>query len=537
MNRLPVAIAQLNFTVGHVDKNVDSILYAADKARSDLGCRVVIFPELSITGYPPEDLLFRGDFLERAKAGLNRLLDAKTDIVMVVGHPHLDGEKLYNTASVISDGKVVARYFKRELPNFGVFDEKRYFAAGDEPCVFEVDGFRLGLTICEDVWHAQPVADCASAGADFIVNLNASPYDLYKAREREEEVVSLRAKTSNVPIIYVNLVGGQDELVFDGGSFVCAADGEVIAREKFFEESLSRIDLTSSGIEPAHPAKALLSREESVYQALCVGVRDYVHKNGFQGAVLGLSGGIDSALTLAIAADALGKENVQAVLMPSRYTRDMSTEDAETQAQNLGVAYQVIPIEPLVDSYRSQLDPIFKGLPEDTTEENLQSRIRGNLLMAISNKTGKLVLATGNKSEMAVGYATLYGDMAGGFAVIKDVFKTLVYELAVYRNSIEAVIPERVISRPPSAELAPDQEDTDSLPPYEVLDPILEAFIEQDLGSDQIEAQGFDADIVEKITRMVVRNEYKRRQAPPGVRISRRAFGRDRRYPITSGFN
>ncbi|MAK34011.1 MAG: hypothetical protein CL386_08505 [Acidiferrobacter sp.] len=297
------------------------------------------------------------------------------------------------------------------------------------------------------------------------------------------------------------------------------------------------MDLTSSGIEPVHPAKALLSREESVYQALCVGVRDYVHKNGFQGAVLGLSGGIDSALTLAIAADALGKENVQAVLMPSRYTRDMSTEDAETQARNLGVAYQVIPIEPLVDSYQSQLDPIFKGLPEDTTEENLQSRIRGNLLMAISNKTGKLVLATGNKSEMAVGYATLYGDMAGGFAVIKDVFKTLVYELAVYRNSIEAVIPERVISRPPSAELAPDQEDTDSLPPYEVLDPILESFIEHDLSVDQIAAQGFDADIVEKITRLVVRNEYKRRQAPPGVRISRRAFGRDRRYPITSGFN
>ena len=537
MNRLSVAIAQLNFTVGDVDANVDRMLDAADKARSELGCRVVIFPELSITGYPPEDLLFRRDFLERAKAGLDRLLDTTTDIVMVVGHPHLVGEELYNAASVISEGKVVACYCKRELPNFGVFDEKRYFAAGDQSCVFKVDGFSLGLTICEDVWHPQPVADCASAGADFIVNLNASPYDLHKAREREEEVVSLRAKTSGVPIIYVNLVGGQDELVFDGGSFVCNADGEVIARERFFEETLSRIDLTPAGIEPDNPATALLPREESVYRALCLGVRDYVRKNGFQGAVLGLSGGIDSALTLAIAADALGKENVQAVLMPSRYTRSISTEDAETEVKRLGVACQVIPIEPLVQGYRSQLDPIFEGLPEDTTEENLQSRIRGNLLMAISNKTGRLVLATGNKSEMAVGYATLYGDMAGGFAVIKDVFKTLVYELAVYRNSVEAVIPERVISRPPSAELAPDQEDTDSLPPYEVLDPILEAFIEHDLGADQIQAQGFDADIVEKITRMVVRNEYKRRQAPPGVRITRRAFGRDRRYPITSGFN
>ena len=537
MNRLPIAIAQLNFTVGDVDANVDKMLDAAQRARSELDCRVVIFPELSITGYPPEDLLFRRDFLERTKAGLARLASTAKDISIIVGHPHQIGKRLYNAASVISEGQITARYLTRELPNFGVFDEKRYFSAGDQPCVFEIGGINLGLTICEDVWHPQPVADCASAGADVVVNLNASPYDLHKAREREEQVVSQRAKASGVPIIYLNLVGGQDELVFDGGSFVCSADGEVITRQAFFEETLSRIDITSQGIEPVNPSTALLPREESVYRALCLGVGDYVRKNGFQGVVLGLSGGIDSALTLAVAVDALGKDNVHAVMMPSRYTRKISIEDARIEAEALGVVHEVIPIEPLVESYRSQLDPIFQGLPEDTTEENLQSRIRGNLLMAISNKTGRLVLATGNKSEMAVGYATLYGDMAGGFAVIKDVFKTLVYELAAYRNRIGTAIPERVITRPPSAELAPDQEDTDSLPAYEVLDPILEAFIEHDLGADEIVAKGFDAEIVEKIMRMVVRNEYKRRQAPPGVRITRRAFGRDRRYPITSGFN
>jgi len=537
MNRLPVAIAQLNFTVGDVDANTDKMLDAAGRACSELDCRVVIFPELSITGYPPEDLLFRKDFLDRADAGLARLADATTDISVIVGHPHRAHGHLYNAASVISDGRVTARYLKRELPNFGVFDEKRYFSPGDQPCVFQIDGINMGLTICEDVWHAQPVADCAAAGADLIVNLNASPYDLHKAREREEQVVSQRAKASAVPIVYINLVGGQDELVFDGGSFACSATGEVIYREAFFEETLSRIDITSQGIEPVNKSVALLAREESVYRALCLSVRDYVQKNGFQGAVLGLSGGIDSALTLAVAADALGKDNVHAVLMPSRYTREMSIQDARAEAETLGVAHEVIAIEPLVESYRRQLAPIFQGLPPDTTEENLQSRIRGNLLMAISNKTGRLVLATGNKSEMAVGYATLYGDMAGGFAVIKDVFKTLVYELAVYRNRNGEVIPERVIARPPSAELAHDQEDTDSLPPYEVLDPILEAFIEYDCAAEEIIAKGFDPQVVQNVIRMVVRNEYKRRQAPPGVRITRRAFGRDRRYPMTSGFS
>lgn len=537
MKHLPVAIAQLNFTVGDVGRNVDKMLAACNKARTELACKVVVFPELAVTGYPPEDLLFRSDFLDRADRGLARLLVGAGDICVVVGHPFREDGKLYNAASVIESGQVRARYFKQKLPNYGVFDEKRYFSPGTDTLVIDIDGFTVGLTVCEDVWYQRPVADCVAAGAEVIFNLNASPFDVHKAREREEQVVAGRSREVAVPIVYVNLVGGQDELVFDGGSFACDATGQVVHRSAFFSEDLARIDIHQGDLCSNRELALLPGHEESVYEALQIGLRDYVTKNGFDGVVLGLSGGIDSALTLAVAADALGPDKVQAVLMPSRYTRDMSLADAKAQAQALGVTYQVIPIESLVEAYRTQLEPLFRGLPADTTEENLQARIRGNLLMAISNKTGCLVLTTGNKSEMAVGYATLYGDMAGGFAVIKDVPKTLVYQLARYRNRSSVVIPERVITRPPSAELAEDQADTDSLPPYEVLDPILEDFIEHDCSIEEIAAKGFEVQTVSRVSQMVLRNEYKRRQAPPGVRITRRAFGRDRRYPITSGFS
>lgn len=534
---LSVAIAQLNFTVGDVEANLQKIRRAVDEAQTKLGCRAIVFPELAITGYPPEDLLLRSDFLDETEQAMRRLTASTGDIFVVVGHPIRESHSLYNAASVLHQGKVVATYYKRELPNFGVFDEKRYFAAGAIPCVVDIDGVSVGLTICEDIWHTGPAADSVSAGAQVIFNLNASPYDMDKAREREERVVGQRSREAGVPIVYVNLVGGQDELVFDGGSFVCDAAGMTAYRGAFFAETLFRVDVTALGVQAKTKLRSLPSRCESVYGALTTGVRDYVQKNGFRGAVLGLSGGIDSALTLAIAADALGPENVHAVLMPSRYTREISILDARAEVEALGVSFDVIEIDSLAEAYGQALDPLFNNLARDTTEENLQSRIRGNLLMAISNKMGKMVLTTGNKSEMAVGYATLYGDMAGGFAAIKDVPKTLVYELARYRNEQSPVIPERVITRAPSAELAPDQEDTDSLPPYEILDPILEAFIEKDLSPAEISASGFDAEVVSRVTRMVVRNEHKRRQAPPGVRISRRAFGRDRRYPITSGFN
>jgi len=400
-----------------------------------------------------------------------------------------------------------------------------------------IGGVATAITVCEDIWYPEPVLESVSAGAQLVLNLNASPFHLNKAIERENNVVAERARTSQVPVVYVNTVGGQDELVFDGGSFSVNASGQVIQRSSFFDEHLTRVDFVGGDLQAAaDQITEMPGAEKSVYQALVTGVRDYVNKNGFSGVVIGLSGGIDSALTLAIAVDALGSDRVTAVLMPSQYTRKMSLDDAREEAASLGVECREISIEKLVEAYERELQPVFEGWAPDTTEENLQARIRGNLLMAISNKTGRLVLTTGNKSEMAVGYATLYGDMAGGFAAIKDVPKTLVYQLARFRNTISAVIPDRVITRAPSAELAPDQEDQDSLPPYPVLDPILEAYIEQDRSPQDIVAQGFDAEVVNAVVAMVNRNEYKRRQAPPGVRITRRAFGRDRRYPITSGF-
>lgn len=535
---LRIVMGQLNLLVGDIDGNADKLIRAANRARDEIGGDLIVFPELALTGYPPEDLLLRADLLERAEKGLAAIAGAVHGGDVIIGHPHRRGDRLYNAASVVHNGKIIATYLKQLLPNYGVFDEKRYFAPGNNPCVIDIHGVPVGVTICEDVWQAGPVEQSANAGAGVLVNLNGSPYHVNKIEERIENVAQ-RARASSVPIIYVNLVGGQDELVFDGESFVVDATGALTQRAAPFEEQLLAVDIDTS-VRPMAPVAGTIEPQlgeiESVYQALVLGVRDYVDKNDFPGVVLGLSGGIDSGLTLAIAVDAIGADRVEAVMMPSRYTADMSLEDARAEAEALGVAYRVISIEPMFEAFFKGLADEFRGFAPGVTEENIQSRIRGVLLMAISNKTGKMVLATGNKSEMAVGYATLYGDMVGGFAAIKDVPKTLVYRLAEYRNQIQAAIPRRVIEREPSAELAADQKDTDTLPPYNLLDAILERYVERDLGPEEIAAAGFDFTTVQKVVRMVDRNEYKRRQAAPGVRITPRAFGRDRRYPITSGF-
>ena len=535
---LRLAIAQLNLPVGDVAGNAERVIRAAAEARDRLSAQAVVFPELALTGYPPEDLLLRPQFIREADTALARVQDAVRGIDVILGHPQRLNEQLYNSASLLRDGKLIASYHKQLLPNYSVFDEMRYFASGTEACVVEVGGIPLGLTICEDIWQPGPPRQSVAAGARLIVNLNASPYHMRKGHEREE-IVAQRACENNVQIVYANLVGGQDELVFDGDSFVVDAGGRLSQRCPAFEAGLYLVEIEAG--QPPRPRPQPLptepSLEREVYAALTLGVRDYVEKNHFPGAVIGLSGGIDSALTLCIAVDALGAERVAAVMMPSRFTATMSREDAAAQARALGVSYREIPIEPMFEAYLAALKDEFAGRPRDVTEENIQARIRGSLLMAVSNKTGKLVLTTGNKSEMAVGYATLYGDMAGGFGAIKDVPKTLVYRLAEHRNRIQPVIPRRVFERPPSAELAPDQKDADSLPPYDILDPILERYVELDQSPREIVAAGFDAAPVERVAAMVDRNEYKRRQAAPGVRISRRAFGRDRRYPITSGYS
>jgi NAD+ synthase (glutamine-hydrolysing) len=500
---------------------------------------LLICPELTLTGYPPEDLLYRPEFLQQVTTGLRRLQRQVTGISLLIGHCQLEKDQLYNAASLITDGKIVGTYYKQLLPNFSVFDEKRYFTAGDKPLVLPVNEVQVGITICEDIWQPEPTRAAADAGAELIINLNASPFHLGKQQERET-VVGTRAREHQLPIIYANMAGGQDELVFDGASCVIDANGDCVHRFPAFQSGLFLTSFESADgpVRPLGGAmENLLDDEASIYEGLVCGVRDYVNKNGFGGAIIGLSGGVDSALTLAIAADALGADRVEAVMMPSDFTADISKTDAQEQADILGIQYREIPIRTMVESIETALEPVFDGLPRDTTEENIQARIRGLLLMAISNKTGRMVLTTGNKSEMAVGYATLYGDMVGGFAVIKDVPKLMVYRLCDYRNRIQRVIPQRVLDRPPSAELRPDQLDQDSLPPYDVLDVIIELYVEQDYSIKQlIDETGFDLETVEKIVRLVRMNEYKRRQAPPGVRISQRAFGRDRRYPITSGF-
>ncbi len=533
---LRIVIAQQNFLVGDVANNVSKVMAIAEQARDELRADLVLFPELTLTGYPPEDLLLRPGLQRRVRDGLERLKQV-TGIALVVGYPEVTDHGQYNSAGVIHNGEIKAVYHKQQLPNYSVFDEKRYFEAGDQATVFEFKGVRIGLTICEDMWHAGATVQAKAAGAQLLLNLNASPFQVDKWQGRES-VMRQRLQEAALPMVYCNLVGGQDELVFDGQSFVMAADGTVTQRADACVEGLYLAEFNlGDAIEPV-PAEIVdsVSIEASVYQALVLGTRDYIRKNGFNGAVIGLSGGIDSALVLAIAADAIGAEQVEGVRMPSRYTADMSMEDAELEAKALGSECHTIPIEPAFNTFLDLLKDEFAGKPWDTTEENVQARCRGVLLMAISNKKRKIVLTTGNKSEMAVGYCTLYGDMAGGYAPIKDVPKTLVYRLCQYRNSISPVIPQRVLERPPSAELAPDQKDEDSLPPYAVLDPILEMYVELDMCSEEIVAAGYSEADVNRVVYLVNLNEYKRRQAPPGVRISRRAFGRDRRYPITSAF-
>ena len=537
-DKLRVALAQVDLVVGDVAGNTAKILDYCQQAHDSQQADLVVFPELSVSGYPPEDLLLHAGLRRRVGEALEKIRTSVRDIAVLVGYPEYVEDDIYNACVVFKDGEVLANYRKHLLPNYRVFDEVRYFTAGRHPAVFTLNGIRVGINICEDVWQGAPAAASRGAGAEVIVAINGSPYEV-DSQQHRETVVAQRAKETGIPFVYLNMVGGQDELVFDGGSFTMDRDGKICFRAPPFDEGLFFLDFQAdgSGVRPVPAAiEPVFPEEKSVYEALVCGTRDYVDKNGFPGVILGLSGGIDSALVAAIAVDALGAKRVRAVMMPFRYTSNMSQEDAAKQASLLGIRYDVIPIEPMYEATVQQLEDIFEGREQDVTEENIQARCRGLLLMSISNKSGRMLLTTGNKSEMAVGYATLYGDMAGGFAPIKDCSKSLVYRLARYRNTRGEVIPERVITRPPSAELRADQKDTDSLPEYDVLDPILEAFIENDLSVNDIVAQGFDRDVVVRILELVKRNEYKRRQAPPGIRISSRAFGRDWRYPITSKY-
>ena len=555
------AIAQINATVGDLAGNARKLAASARLAWQQ-GAHLVLAPELALCGYPPEDLLLRPAFMHANAATLLSLAQQLADcsgLHLIVGHPHQFGERgdvrsksvavqqRFNAASVLTGGRVLATYCKRELPNYQVFDERRYFASGRDaglpPLVVDIDGVRVGVLICEDAWFDEPARAACAAGAQLLCVLNASPFHLDKAGERESRMAE-RARAVARPLLYSHLVGGQDEVVFDGASFAVDASGEVTARAPAFAEDLLMLDLEPDAT-PRGTIAPVPEVEAQAWQALVVGVRDYLGKNGFPGAIIGLSGGVDSAMVLAIAVDALGADKVRAVMMPSPYTADISWIDARDMAERLGVRYDEIAIQPMFDAFRQSLAPQFAGLAEDATEENLQARIRGTLLMALSNKTGDIVLTTGNKSEMATGYCTLYGDMAGGFAVIKDVAKTLVYRLCAWKNqqptmradgSLGPVIPERILTRAPSAELKPDQTDQDSLPPYAVLDAILARYMEEDQGVEEIVAAGFPRADVERVTRLIKLNEYKRRQAPVGIRITHRAFGRDWRYPITSKF-
>ncbi len=529
---ISISLVQERFTVGAIAENTQKVLDFTRHANTD----IVIFPELTLTGYPPEDLLFRNDLLQAIVDSLAKIAEAKLPGVIVVGHPWREGEQLFNAASVFIDGQLQGRYFKQALPNYGVFDEPRYFATGQQSLVFDYKHHKFAVLICEDVWQGFPAADAKSQGAEFALVLNASPFEIGKLSQRQQLLQTLATRLQ-MGFAYVNPAQGQDELIFDGASFIVNPDGEIALQAPssetgIYSTSLQRHDhhlyAKPSLLSPA------LSVEAEVYQALVLATRDYIEQNGFKGAVLGLSGGIDSALTLAIAADAIGVDKVQALMLPFRYTSDMSIDDATEQARLMGIEFDVVSIEPMYDSFMAQLSPLFAGKPADTTEENLQARLRGVLLMALSNKTGRILLTTGNKSEVAVGYCTLYGDMCGGFAVIKDVPKTLVYRLAAYRNTISAIIPQRVIDRPPSAELAPGQTDQDNLPPYDDLDAMIAAYVEEDKSLSEIVAMGYAEATVRRVLNLIDFNEYKRRQSAVGPKITRRNFGKDRRNPITS---
>jgi len=528
---MKIAIAQMNCIVGDIAGNAKKIVTSATLAKEQ-GATLVVTPELSLCGYSPEDLLLRPDFLLACEDALLVLAKQLPDITVIVGHPHQQGEQCFNAASVLEGGHVVATYHKQVLPNYGVFDEERYFVSGSEALVFNHCGVKLGVLICADVWESKPALLAKMAGAELLVAMNGSPFHMKKQSTRFE-VLKQRAVENSLPIVYVNMVGGQDELVFDGASFVLNAQGELMCELPAFESQLEVVDFEHA--QPLHGNMTKnLPLEATVYHALKLGLADYVNKNGFPGVVIGLSGGVDSALTLALAVDAIGADKVHAVMMPSEFTADISVNDAREMADIVGVEYSEIAIKPLYDMYLTALSPQFGDMPFDATEENLQARIRGTLLMAISNKFGSIVVTTGNKSEMAVGYCTLYGDMAGGFALLKDVPKTLVYQLCAYRNKLSSVIPERIITRPPSAELRANQVDQDSLPPYDVLDAIIEAYVEDDLSRKDIVALGYPIEDVNRVIAMIDRNEYKRRQSPVGVRITDKGFGKDRRYPITA---
>jgi NAD+ synthase (glutamine-hydrolysing) len=530
---MKIAIAQLNPFLGDLAGNVARMLAEAKRA-SEQGASLLVTPELSLCGYPPEDLLFRHDFRRACAEALADMARKVVGISILVGHPQLVEDKLYNAVSLLEDGRIVGTYLKQKLPNYQVFDEARYFSTGDQSLVFTHHGVKIGVLICEDVWFAEPVADVKVAGAEMIVVPNASPYDFQKLNVRYD-VVRARVAESGLPILYAHMTGGQDELLFDGASFAINADGSVGYQEREFEEALGLVEYANGKF--SGEILPLLSVEANVYRALVVALRDYVNKNNFPGVLLGLSGGVDSALVLAIAVDALGSDRVQAVMMPYEYTSQISLDDAREMAKIHGVKYSEMSIKPMVDAYAASLADAFKGRKMDAAEENIQARVRGTLLMALSNKFGAMVVTTGNKSEMAVGYSTLYGDMAGGYAILKDVAKTLVYKLCHWRNLQSRVIPERVITRPPSAELRPDQKDQDSLPDYAILDQIVELFMEQDRSPSEIVALGFLQADVERVTKLLKINEYKRRQSPVGAKITRRGFGKDWRYPITSKYN
>lgn len=534
---ISVALMQHAFAVGAIAENTQKICALLATEHSD----IVLFPELTLTGYPPEDLVLRGDVERAVNQALSTIAATAYPGIVIVGHPVWRDGQIFNAATVVKHGQVIGCYHKQALPNYGVFDEKRLFTAGDQTFTFDWQQQRFAVLICEDIWQTEPAAAAAAAGADWALVLNASPYEIGKIAQRHT-LLTGRARELNLGIVYVNQVMGQDELVFDGSSCVVDTQGQLQWQAPAFVADTYRLQLPAKPSQPAQPPHRwhdyaplpALSPEAEVYQALVLATRDYIERNGFPGAVLGLSGGIDSALTLAIAVDAIGADRVQALMLPFRYTSDMSVSDAAEQATRMGIQFDTVSIEPMFDVYMQQLQPLFAGKGVDTTEENLQARLRGVLLMALSNKTGRILLTTGNKSEVAVGYCTLYGDMCGGFAVIKDVPKTLVYRLASYRNSISPVIPQRVIDRPPSAELAPGQTDQDNLPPYDDLDAMIAAYVEQDLSLPEIVALGYDEAIVRRVLNLIDINEYKRRQSAVGPKITQRNFGKDRRYPITS---